>query len=100
MKPSEFYFCLHNGTVRDEDEDITIITFCPTKYWDDKECLPEYSFYEEIENIVPSEYLDLGFSEETQRYSKDTEESIRQKLKEIGFVENFAMQKFLSECWA
>jgi hypothetical protein len=99
MKPSDFYFCLHNGAVIEEDDLLTVITFCPVKYWDDKDCLPDYSFDNEIEEYIPTNYPIWGCSEETQWCSEDSEESIRQKPTQIGFVENFALQKFLSDCW-
>ena|ERR1019366_904310 len=101
MEPKELFYCLHNGSIRDEDERLTIITFCPIQYWKEHACLPDYNFYDEITETVsiPNGFDISFFVEETQWCSIKSVEEIRSELNQLGFVENIEMENFLTGCW-
>jgi hypothetical protein len=109
MKTSELNFCIHSLAEKDgeecDDEDykgLNIITFCPIEYWKEHECLPDYYFADVMEENIPlpEGYKWYIFCSETQWCSKKSKEEISNELYSLGFVENKAMQDFLSDCWS
>lgn len=110
MKPSDLQFCIHNASVREEDPNLTLITWCPVEYWKKNECLPDYNFAndvaqalpnfvsEDVENI-PEGYSWYIFVEETQWVSYKTPEEIRAELTKLGFTESKEMEDFLTPLW-
>lgn len=109
MKPSDLQFCLHNGSVREEDSKYTLITWCPVKYWNDNGYLPDYHFGNDLEDSLPknnSGYYDLpeGYLwyigvEEIQWVSEKSPNEIRAELTKLGFTESKDMEDFLTPLW-
>jgi len=109
MQPSEITYCIHSlaETEGEECDDevykgLNMVTFCPLSYWKEYECLPDYSFSNEVwsdDLPMPDGYKWYIFVEETQWASKNSKEKIREDMNALGFTENLEMKDFLSGCW-
>lgn len=100
-QPSNYLFCCHTGEIATDfvGDGFTIITFAPAEYWRKNECLPNYSFYEQIGNFLPTDYQIVGFCEETMWASTKSIEEVKSEMAALGFVESVAMEQFLTNCW-
>ena len=110
MKTSDFQFCLHNGSVREDDPKYTLITWCPVEYWQKKQCLPDYNFADDLAQALPNyvseevENIPEGYQwyicvEETQWASDKSPQQIRTELTQLGFTESKEMEDFLTPLW-
>jgi hypothetical protein len=107
---SKMSYCVHSlAEMEGEDSDetrnyigVNIITFCPFAYWIEHECLPDYSFGDEVWDDkvpMPEGYQWYIWVEETQWASMRSKDKIREDMNALGFVENLEMEKFLSGLW-
>lgn len=106
MKPSDYYFCLHDDI--DIVDDVAgypkykvLITFAPMLYWKEHKCLPDFYFADKVKQFQPEEqeYVEVIFTEECYWASTKLIDEVRKDLLSIGFVENKQMEKFLTGCW-
>jgi hypothetical protein len=100
MRPSNLYYCLHNGILFEEDASLTIITLAPINYWNENKALPDYIFLKHTKCFLPKEYSFYVPVAETQWcVSNKSTEDIRNELDKLGLTYNKDMETFLSGLW-
>jgi hypothetical protein len=109
MIPSELIFCVHDLREMERGQSdpcgssydgVNIITFCPTSYWKENDCLPDYYFADQIDDtLLPKGYQWHLYVEECQWVSKKSKEEICKELINLGFNHSLAMETFYSECF-
>jgi hypothetical protein len=99
-KPSDFYFAI---TTREEDNygadsypNATVFVYLvPVAFFDLHGYFPDC--YLDIKHIVP--LYQARYSELTLFLSKEDLETVRQKMLEVGFIENQDLRDFILEVW-
>jgi hypothetical protein len=95
---SLYYYCIHTGKEIGEEAKYNFITFCPIHFWREFECLPDFFFADQIDNMRPNQYRPVSQGEcmwSTEKSFTD----IRKELNLLGFTENLNMKQFLDDCY-
>lgn len=101
MKPSDWNFCLVDGTIFEEDNGLVIIPLLPIEYWKEHECLGAGNEFSDVIDwdLFPVGYANYVGTEHEMLCSSKPLDEIRKDLTTLGFVEDENIAQFLIDCY-
>lgn len=91
-------FCVHNGSLYEENNDLILIHLTPTSYWADHKALTYGNhFADEAERLLPEGYhLYVGTEHEIWCIEVKSKEEVKKELISLGMRHNQEMEDFLT----